>query len=232
MNTEEPTYVDFVCPQCDNHISYEYFYIGSAQMCPNCTETVVIPETSNAVAKGLGLPLETARCLIRRLHPDDAYDLAEYWCDEEVIKSTGRWEYSHEDVLIYLEREDPGHQLGRPNDVLRVGIELAEESKVVGEVTLNFVDANHRILQFTVLIHPAYRNRGLAKETMKEIIVWGFTHLNLHRMEASTHSYNDYSIRVLEGLNMVREAVIRENVQSEDGWHDSIIYGLLKSDIT
>jgi RimJ/RimL family protein N-acetyltransferase len=72
-----------------------------------------------------------------------------------------------------------------------------------------------------------YRGRGYATEAATALMVYSFTSLGLHRLQAGTLVRNEDSWRVMERLGMRREAWFRE-VKFEDGaWQDMVIYAAL-----
>ena len=106
-----------------------------------------------------------------------------------------------------------------------LALERKEDGKVVGLVSL--VRRKHRQGEIGWALGVAYREQGYATEAASALMTYGFTVLNLHRIEARTNSGNTGSWRVMERLGMVQEARLRDAVTSDGKWLDTLIYGTL-----
>lgn len=62
------------------------------------------------------------------------------------------------------------------------------------------------------------------------MLEFGFTELNLHRIEAGCAVENTGSIRVLEKVGMIREGRKRKVLPLKNGWSDNFHYAILSSD--
>jgi ribosomal-protein-alanine N-acetyltransferase len=72
------------------------------------------------------------------------------------------------------------------------------------------------------------KQKGLMSEALEAIIDFGFTEMNLHRIEALTATYNLASIRTLKKFNFQKEGVLKEHYLWEGKYEDSVIYGLIR----
>lgn len=79
-------------------------------------------------------------------------------------------------------------------------------------------------------LHPNFWNKGLATETLKAVIDFGFNKLNLHRIEAGCAVANLGSIKVLEKAGMTLEGRKRQVLPLKTGWSDNFSYAILESD--
>lgn len=71
---------------------------------------------------------------------------------------------------------------------------------------------------------------GYGKEIMKAIIDYSFKELNINRFWLDVYPDNNIAINLYESLNMVKEGVLRENYKDKRGYHDQIIYSILRKD--
>lgn len=74
--------------------------------------------------------------------------------------------------------------------------------------------------------------KGLMSEALEAVIEYGFTEMNLHRIEAMAAPYNKGSIRLLEKNGFTFEGVLREHYKVKGRNEDSNIYSLLRNDNT
>ena len=71
--------------------------------------------------------------------------------------------------------------------------------------------------------------QGLATEALTAAIRFGFSDMQLNRIEAQTIADNEPSTRLLGRLGFAREGTRRRYSWEEDGtFHDGAIYGLLR----
>lgn len=105
---------------------------------------------------------------------------------------------------------------------------LKENEKLVGAGEINIQDAANRVGEIGYIVNPAVWGQGIATETAKLLIHFGFSELNLHRIYATCDPMNLASQKVLEKLGMVKEGRMRENLQMKNGWRDSLLYGVLE----
>lgn len=72
------------------------------------------------------------------------------------------------------------------------------------------------------------RGKGLMREAAATILKFGFEEMKLHRIEAFASPLNTPSIKVLEGLGMKYEGLMREHFLKDGIYEDSAIYAILK----
>jgi RimJ/RimL family protein N-acetyltransferase len=67
-------------------------------------------------------------------------------------------------------------------------------------------------------------------EALSALLDYGFTELNLNRVEADTDPRNERSARLLERLGFSKEGLFRERFIVDGEVSDSAMYGLLRRD--
>lgn len=106
------------------------------------------------------------------------------------------------------------HGFGRWACVLK---ELGEDSPPIGFCGLKFLDEVDEVdIGYRFL--PAYWGRGLATESARASIEFGFVTLSLEHVCAFVLADNDGSIRVLNKLRMTRAADIMYDGQAAQRW--------------
>jgi RimJ/RimL family protein N-acetyltransferase len=112
---------------------------------------------------------------------------------------------------------------------MRLGIELLETGELVGNASLHhFVDASRRC-ELGYALARAHWGRGYVSEALRALLDYGFTVLDLNRVEADIDPRNEASARVLDKLGFRKEGFMPERwiVQGEPA--DTVFYGLLRS---
>ena len=72
-----------------------------------------------------------------------------------------------------------------------------------------------------------YWGKGIAQEAVREILRFGFAHMDLHSIEARIDPRNRGAIAILRSMGFEQEALLREFIYFEDGYRDMAIYGVL-----
>jgi [ribosomal protein S5]-alanine N-acetyltransferase len=109
-------------------------------------------------------------------------------------------------------------------------IELNVTDDFVGLAGINIGKEKYKNAEIWFKIHPHFWNRGLATQTAKRLIDFGFQDLQLHRIEAGCAVDNIASVRVLEKIGMTREAHTRKLLPLKSGWADNYGYAILHAD--
>jgi [ribosomal protein S5]-alanine N-acetyltransferase len=81
-----------------------------------------------------------------------------------------------------------------------------------------------------VMTSEAHRKRGLMGEALEAVLAFGFSDLQLHRVEAMTATYNDTSNRLLAKFGFRFEGLLREHYLVGDRHEDSQLFSLLASE--
>ncbi|MGQ0431499.1 MAG: GNAT family N-acetyltransferase [Microthrixaceae bacterium] len=118
-----------------------------------------------------------------------------------------------------------------PRVAYQVGIELCATQQLVGFVDLRITSFRHRNAELGLSVTPPMWGQGLATESARLLIQFGFERLGLHRISAGHHPDNVGSGRVLERVGMRREGHLRENLLCGGEWRDSIVYSILGHEI-
>jgi len=84
--------------------------------------------------------------------------------------------------------------------------------------------------EITYSLHPELWGRGIVTEAARELLRIGFTDHGLHRIYGTCDPRNVASGKVMRKLGMVHEGRLRENVLIRDGWRDSDVYSILRSE--
>jgi ribosomal-protein-alanine N-acetyltransferase len=150
--------------------------------------------------------LSTPSLILRPLRHDDIDDLYEYASDPEIdlyvpwehYKNIEEARENLNDFLIEYERDGFGAW----------GIEHRADRKLIGIVNFSRPHPVNRRVEMGYTIARAYWGQGLATETVRAVIDFGFDKLNLVRMEAVVLPENLASARVLEKCGLQFEGIL------------------------
>ncbi len=225
MITEE-NFIDFKCPHCSEPVSFPHESAGSLQVCPSCTESLIVPEDGSEVGGQIPLPITTARLMLRRLAPGDWKDLLELMADEEFFRYQDGVPLDEDSVLHWLE-SDAHVKLTTPDQSFYLGIQLQEGDKLIGYLSLTFTDPQRLLVTFNIGLNRSFQRKGFALEAAQAILGFCFEGLKLHRVAGWCDSRNTAACRLLEKLGMRREGEFVKNRWVHGDWVNSIWYGVL-----
>ena len=169
--------------------------------------------------------LETPRLRLRALTPEDLDVFAALQADPQVVRYFGRPPLSREDCRRRLEDIATGIREGTS---IRWGLALRDSGELVGSTGFWRWNQGHRWAEVGYELAPSQWGKGLMPEALRATFRYGFEHMELHRVEAQLDPANKASVRVLEKLGFVQEALLRENWFHDGRFTNTPIYGLLR----
>ena len=170
--------------------------------------------------------LKTERLTLRQLERADGPDMLAFSGDPYVQRFNGPVYNTVDEVEELIDWYDAEY---RNQDGISWAVTFTGENKVIGMFGLHHWSRRHRRAEAGYDLAKAYWGQGIASETLRTILTFGFEQLNLHRIYAGTIADNHESVRLLERLGFTREGTRRESSWEDDGtFHDSAMYGLLK----
>ena len=72
-----------------------------------------------------------------------------------------------------------------------------------------------------------YQNKGYGTEAMELLIEYGFTTINLNRIELYTYDFNISALKSYKKVGFIEEGRKRQFIWANGGYHDAIIMGIL-----
>jgi RimJ/RimL family protein N-acetyltransferase len=172
--------------------------------------------------------LATERLTLRKLLLSDASDVLVFRGDWEVQKYNGPVFQDVEEAQTLIEElyAEYAAQVG-----IGWAVTLTNRDTVLGLFGFHHWNKYHRRAEVGYDLARAYWGQGIASETLRAIIRFGFDRMNLNRIYAGTIADNHESVRLLEKLGFQREGTRRKHSWEEDGtFHDSAMYGLLRDE--
>jgi RimJ/RimL family protein N-acetyltransferase len=107
----------------------------------------------------------------------------------------------------------------------------AATGTLLGSVALYEVDPVQRDAEMAYWIAPHARGRGIAVRAVEAVLGWGFTDLELRRVQLYHAVENTASGRVAEKAGFTCEGRLRSSHRYGDGaWHDELLWGRLADD--
>ena len=99
----------------------------------------------------------------------------------------------------------------------------------IGECGFHTWNRSHnRAEVFYHIRNESFKQKGLMKEALKEVLDYGFVSLKLHRIEALIAANNTPSLKLLQHYGFTKEGTMREDYVINGKNEDSDCYSLLK----
>jgi len=172
-------------------------------------------------------PVRSARLLLRPLTEADVDDLVEYRSLPEVCRYVPFVPQSADDVIARLNGPWRQRTLAQEGTAITLGAELKDSGKLIGDVMVAWLSAEHRSGEIGYVFNPAYSGRGYAAEAVHAGLHLAFDDLGLHRVIARVDARNSASARLATRLGMRQEAHLLENEWFKGEWTDEFDFAML-----
>lgn len=174
--------------------------------------------------------IETPRLLLRRFTAAAYKELFEQHSMAETMQLAGF--DSEEQYRAEKEKHDKGMTTYRTSFVYFYLVDKSS-GKTIGDCSLHTWYFLHARAEIGYGIRKEEdKNKGYMKEAILPIIRYGFTEMNLNRIEALISPLNTPSRRLLEGMGFTQEGLLREHYCKNGILEDSLMYGLLRKEFT
>lgn len=170
--------------------------------------------------------IETDRLILREVTEKDADSLLSYLSDEEVTRHMG--------LAPFTSPEDALDEIGWYQSIfengtgMRWGITLKEKSHVIGSCGFLNMSKKHHRAEIGFELSREYWGKGIAGEALQAVVAYGFTNLNLNRIEALIEPANSPSQKLVEKTGFLREGLLRDYEYTQGKFDDLYMYSILK----
>jgi len=173
------------------------------------------------------LTLKTDRLILRPLEKSDLDEVLGYYALPDVQRYLDWKARDKVEAKAVFEQMRKQTRLSRPGEVLTLAIVRKNDGKVMGHVSLSFMDATAAQAEIRFAMAPAYRRQGYAAEAVRAAITLGFDEFKFHRIYARTAGKNEASARLLKDLGMRLEAHYREHALFQGEWDEELHFAIL-----
>jgi RimJ/RimL family protein N-acetyltransferase len=115
------------------------------------------------------------------------------------------------------------------NDCLHLSIRQVNNNMLVGHTILFGAESKHKVLEFRrITINE--KGLGFGREAVQLLKKLCFEKLGFHRLWFDVYDDNERAIKLYESEGFVKEALLRENIKSVDGYRSQRIYSMLEGE--
>ncbi|HSI90037.1 MAG TPA: GNAT family protein, partial [Adhaeribacter sp.] len=107
---------------------------------------------------------------------------------------------------------------------------IRHEGQLAGNIGLYHIDHQNKIAAIGYWLGAAFQGKGIITEACRKLIAYGFTELNLNRIEIKCGTGNLKSQAIPERLGFTKEAILRQAELVNGNFQDLYLYSLLKEE--
>ena len=172
------------------------------------------------------MELKTKRLVLREFIEDDWQAVLAYQSTQEYLRYYPWVEREGGDVRAFV-NEFIAWQGEKPRYRHQFAVTLADNGRLIGSCGIRKEKPDESGGELGYELDPGYWGNGYATEAAREMLKFGFEHLQLHRVGSFCIAENVVSLRVLEKLGFRREGALRETVWMNGRWWDTLVYSIL-----
>ncbi len=170
--------------------------------------------------------LTTRRLTLRQLRMEDAEALFAILSDPQVTEYYGHEPHQTlEDTRKLIAQVQERYER---REAIRWGITFKGEEKLLGSCGFHHFGAGHRRAETGYELDRAFWRQGIMQEAMSAVLTYGFTELDLHRVEAIIDINNAGSKGLLLKLGFTYEGNLRQRYPMGNRFEDEHYFGLLR----
>ena len=156
---------------------------------------------------------------LRPIQEDDAEFFLQWHNDEELRKSIGG-------VVPFMEKEfREARQMKKNTNPSSIWFVICVDGNPIGITGLHRIKYIQRNAELSILIgKKEYRNKGIAKTTIKMIEKYAFRSLQIHRLYAYVFADNKPSSKLFYKCGWVKEGLLRDASFWDGEYKDFILF--------
>jgi aminoglycoside 6'-N-acetyltransferase len=225
----ESDFIDFTCPYCGNPVSFPKPEAGALKQCPNCLESMIVPEGTGQPVERIPFPIKTDRLVLRRFQTLDAKDLADLMSDSATLRYLAWNPISLEEAEDWIANQSR-ISFPKSEGYCYFAIDGIQEARVLGLVTFWFVPNEFNLAQFEIIIHPEWQRKGYAREAVRRLMAYAFDGLRVRRLVADCDARNLPARQLLLKAGLRQESECIQDRYLKREWVNTVGFALLKQE--
>lgn len=173
--------------------------------------------------------IETERCVLRRIVPDDYEMMYENWARYEEVCRFFPF-HPMTDIEIYKEKVNNWVANYESDTYFHWVIEWKENGEVIGTINLGNVEESCLMSDTAYMLSPKYWGQGIMTEVLQAILNYSFREIELNRVQAEVFAGNVASEHVLTKCGMQLEGIARQKYCKDGKFIDAAQYAMLRKD--
>jgi ribosomal-protein-alanine N-acetyltransferase len=173
--------------------------------------------------------IETERLILRRFEYSDCDAVFANWAsDENVQKMYSEPTYhTKEEVNGLLDKYISSYER---EDYYRWAVIDRENGQCIGQIAYFLVDNKNHFAEIEYCIGAQFQCKGYATEATKAVIDFGFSKMNLHKVQICTKTINAPSKRVIEKCGFTYEGTLRDYFFMDGKYVGRLYFSILRDE--
>lgn len=173
--------------------------------------------------------IDTERCVLRRIVPDDYQMMYENWARYEEVCRYFPFN-PIEDIDVYKEKVYRWVSNYESDIYFHWVIEWKETSELIGTINLGSVEESCLMADTSYMLSPKYWGQGIMTEVLQAVLNYAFNEIELNRVQADVFDGNIASEHVLTKCGMQLEGIARQKYYKNGKFIDTAQYAIIRSD--
>nr|WP_294777903.1 GNAT family protein [uncultured Flavobacterium sp.] len=172
--------------------------------------------------------LETERLLLKKITPETFTDLFAHYTQIEIMTLLG---LNTESEFLKEKAKSQGGYVTYDRTILAFLLVSKESGLTIGRAGYHNWYKDHRRAELGyALNNENSKRKGYMSEAIKAILEYGFTAMNLNRIEAYIGPTNIASLSLIKKYGFTREGLLRQHFLRDNVAEDSVVFSLLKEE--
>lgn len=173
--------------------------------------------------------IETERCVLRRIVPDDYQVMYENWARYEEVCRCFPFD-PVADIETYKEKVYRWVTNYEYDTYFHWVIEWKENGELIGTINLGNVEESCFMSETSYMLSPNYWGQGIMTEVLQAVLNYAFNIIELNRVQADVFDGNTASAHVLTKCGMQLEGIARQKYYKNGTFIDAAQYAILRRD--
>ncbi|NMH74352.1 GNAT family N-acetyltransferase [Bacillus sp. RO2] len=169
----------------------------------------------------------TERLIIRPFKSDDLFDVFHIYNNEDICRYLLHHKWSNESMKELFEKKLKNHSLTKETSL---SLAVVDRTKVIGDLSVWFTGMKDTV-EIGYSFSAEVSGKGYATEAVSQLVRKLFYEQEVHRIQATLDARNISSQKLCERIGMRKEAHFIQDFWSKGEWTDSMVYGMLVSDL-
>jgi RimJ/RimL family protein N-acetyltransferase len=173
------------------------------------------------------LEFRTERLFIRPFMSTDLQDVFNIYNNDDTCRYLLHDKWTLENMKEKFNKKLENNALTKET---LLSLAVVHQTKVIGDLSVWYTDMKDTV-EIGYSFSKAASGKGYATEAVSNLVKKLFSEYHVHRIQANLDVRNTSSQKLCERIGMRKEAHFINDFWNKDEWTDSIVYGMLLSDL-
>ncbi|WP_080875917.1 GNAT family N-acetyltransferase [Oceanobacillus timonensis] len=173
------------------------------------------------------MEFKTGRLLIRPFNDGDLEDVFHIYNNDATCK------YLLHDKWTDENKQEEFHKKLENNALTKetpLNLAVVRGTEVIGDLAVWYTEMKDTV-EIGYSFSQEAKGKGYATEAVRDLVKILFSVFNVHRIQANLDARNEASQKLCVRIGMGKEAHFIQDFWNKGEWTDSIVYGMLYSDL-